>query len=232
MINIARAIQHPFEDRDWVTKFLIGAGVSLVPVLNFAMLGYSLDVLRNTEQGRDTPLPSWNDLGNQFVEGLKLWVAQLLYVLPIIGLSLLFAFGSTMLGIAAGSGRREAGSAAAAAISFGSLAFTGLAMLYALAIVIITPALYIQVARARTIGAAFDFRAITTTIRQRSGRLCAGPGADAGRGADLRLRLRSHRGDPRDRLVQPGVHDPARHRCSGSTCRSRARTWYGQIARG
>ncbi len=43
MIDIGRAIQHPFQDQNWITKLGIGALVNAVPILNFAGYGYMLE---------------------------------------------------------------------------------------------------------------------------------------------------------------------------------------------
>lgn len=169
MINFSRAIQHPFEDKDWMVKMLIGAGVSLVPILNFAMNGYALDVLRNTSRGQDMPLPSWNDLGRQFVDGLKLFVVQLIYSIPI----LVLVFGLMILGVGFGitsdSMDRNATRTLGSALGVVSLGVACLSMLYGLVIAFLTPAMYIQVARTGDIGAAFNFNEINALIRRNSG---------------------------------------------------------------
>ncbi len=155
MIDIGRAIQHPFQDRDWATKLLIGAGINLVPVLNFALMGYALDALRNTARGEDVPLPTWQQLGDQFVEGLKLFVVQLVYALPIIVVSLVAAVGTTGLAVMADSGSYRSDSSEVFGLGFTAvwLCFTCVAVLYGLVIAFITPALYIQLARTRSITA-------------------------------------------------------------------------------
>jgi hypothetical protein len=169
MIDIGRSIQHPFEDKDWATKMLIGAGVSLVPVLQFAMNGYALDVLRNTARGQDVPLPRWDDLGRQFIDGLKLFAVQLIYSLPI----LVFVFGLVIVsigfGITADQASRSTRDAMGAGFAIVSLAVTCLSLVYALVVAFLTPAMYIQVARTGQIGAAFHFNEIGALIRGDTG---------------------------------------------------------------
>ncbi len=86
-MDFARAFRFPFGDTNWVSKLLIGTLVSLVPILNFAAVGYAADVTRDVAGGRETPLPEWNNFGNTWVRGLKMTVIQLLYTLPIYVLS-------------------------------------------------------------------------------------------------------------------------------------------------
>lgn len=82
-MNFARAFRFPFGDTSWVSKILIGTLVSLVPILNFAAYGYAADVTRDVSNGRETPLPEWNNFGATWVRGLKMFAVQLLYSLPL-----------------------------------------------------------------------------------------------------------------------------------------------------
>lgn len=166
MINIGRAIQHPFEDREWGTKLVLAALISLVPVLNFAMYGYSLDVLRNTADGHDVPLPTWNDLGRLFADGLKLFVVQLVYALPIIVVSLVVAFGSVMIAVVADNSSRSGQDTAGIGITVISLGFSCLSIAYGLVIAFISPALYIQLVRTHSIGACFRLGELWAMIQR------------------------------------------------------------------
>ena len=155
MVNIERALDHPFQDKEWGAKMLIGAGISLVPVLNFALNGYQLDVLRNTAQGRDVPLPKWDDLGKHFIDGAKLFVVQLIYAIPI--LAMVFVMMLVGLGLGFGAERTASGTHNAFANSMIAVMFVmgGAAFLYGLFIAFVTPAMYILLARKGNIGAAF-----------------------------------------------------------------------------
>ena len=172
MIDLGRALQHPFEDRDWASKLLIGAAVNLVPILNFAMMGYSLDVLRNTSRGQDVPLPAWDDFGKKFVDGLKLFVAQLVYALPLIVVAFVYVFGTVFLTAmtAAGEDRGDRGQFAfVALISLVSIGFFCFAFIYSIFIGIIMPALYIQLARTGDLGSCFRLRELWAIVQRRTG---------------------------------------------------------------
>lgn len=169
MINIGRAIQHPFEDREWGAKLIIAALINLVPVLNFAVYGYGLDVLRNTADGHDVPLPTWDNLGRHFVDGLKLFVVQLVYALPIILLSLLVAFASIVLAVGVDQGGRASEDAFAAGMSVIGLGFACFSVIYGLAIAFVSPAFYIQLARTGSIGACFRLGELWAMIQRNLG---------------------------------------------------------------
>ena len=172
MIDLGRALQHPFEDRDWATKLLIGAAVNVVPILNFAMMGYTLDVLRNVSRGQDVPLPAWDDFGKKFVDGLKLFVAQLVYALPLIVLTIVYVFATVFMTVVTASGDDQGSRSEFAFVSLItvlSLGFFCFALLYSLFIGIIMPALYIQLARTGEIGSCFRLREMWTIAQRRAG---------------------------------------------------------------
>ena len=150
-------------------KILIGAGVSLVPILNLAMMGYSLEVLRNTARGEDLPLPKWDDFGKHLVDGLKLFVVQLIYAIPILVLVFGITIAGVGFGITADSMSRSTQDAVGIGFSIVTLAFTCLTMVYGLLYAIIEPALYIQVARTGQIGAGFNFKEIMAIIKRNTG---------------------------------------------------------------
>jgi hypothetical protein len=72
------------EDKDWLGKILIGGVISIIPIVNFAGQGYWVTTLKNVAEGQDVPLPDWSDFGNLFIRGLLVWVAQFIYVFPLI----------------------------------------------------------------------------------------------------------------------------------------------------
>jgi hypothetical protein len=83
-MDFKRGLTFLVQDPQWLAKIAVGTLISLVPILNFAAVGYSLDVLRNVYHGRETPLPEWNNLGEKFVRGLLGVVIQFLWSLPIL----------------------------------------------------------------------------------------------------------------------------------------------------
>lgn len=88
-MNIERSFKYMFEDEDWLQKLLIGGLVSIVPIVNFAAIGWGIRAFKNITEGQETPLPDWSNFGEYFVKGLMTFLAALVYSLPIIILSCL-----------------------------------------------------------------------------------------------------------------------------------------------
>ena len=80
-----------FEDPEWLQKILLGgvfALASVVLVGIFFLYGYVARLVRNVIDGVQYPLPSWDDLGEYFNEGLRLFAVGLVYAVPTIALVL------------------------------------------------------------------------------------------------------------------------------------------------
>lgn len=85
-MNLGRALRFAFEDATWPSKAGIGAVLSIVPILNFAAVGYEVQVARRVAAGHGGELPAWDDLGLLFLDGARLGLAQSLIGLPAAGL--------------------------------------------------------------------------------------------------------------------------------------------------
>jgi len=149
MIDIGRAAQHPFEDQNWISKFLIGGLINIVPILNLAGFGYAIDHLKSVSRGQNIPLPTWDDLGAKFVTGLKLAVVNFILALPMF----VIVCVATVLP-ALGAGASDAGDDAFAVAFLGtSTVLLCVVGVYGLALALLAPAIYIQLARTDTITA-------------------------------------------------------------------------------
>jgi len=83
-MEFERALTYAADDKEWFKKLGIGALISLVPILNFAWIGYILEIVRNVSDGHDLPLPGWENLGVKFKSGLIIFLAFFLYILPAL----------------------------------------------------------------------------------------------------------------------------------------------------
>jgi hypothetical protein len=83
-VDAGKSFSFPFEDRDWPSKLSVGTLISLVPILNFAWSGYLVGIIRNVMNNSQELLPTWDDLGKKFGEGLILFGASLIYAFPIL----------------------------------------------------------------------------------------------------------------------------------------------------
>ena len=142
----------------WV-KWLILIIVSIIPIVNFIIYGYMMEIFRGARAA-----PDLLDYGRLFIDGLKLFVVNLVYSIPLIIVYALL-FGASFMLMASGSD-------AASAAGFGTM-MVGFLIVMVLAIVI---ALFevigaIRLARTDSFGEAFNFSAILAHI----GRIGWGP---------------------------------------------------------
>jgi len=103
MVDFTRAIKRPFMD---LTKLIIGAVLSIIPIVNFLAMGYELKCAK-LAMGGDYSLPDWEEWGDLFVKGLLSVVIGIIYAIPaiiIIVILLITTLSSTMEGIAGGVG--------------------------------------------------------------------------------------------------------------------------------
>src|SRR5512138_4945 len=142
----------------WV-KWLLLIIISIIPIVNFIMFGYLMEILRGARTA-----PELNDYGRLFVDGFKLFIVGLIYAIPLIVLYVIL-FGASLAMISSGSDT-------AAAAGFGTM-MIGMLLVFVLGLVI---ALFevigaVRLARTDSIGEAFDFSAILAHI----GRIGWGP---------------------------------------------------------
>jgi hypothetical protein len=80
-------LRFPFQGPDWQSRFLIGSALLLagwfIPIVPaIFVFGYALEVLRRTLMGEEPSLLPWQDWGRLFVDGLRAFVVNLVYLLP------------------------------------------------------------------------------------------------------------------------------------------------------
>lgn len=155
-MQVSRALSFIFEDEQWVSKLLIGALISLIPIFgSFAVMGYAIAVLRNVQEGQPRPLPGWDRLGDYFVDGILVWVATFVYSIPLLVLMCPLLFVWVLPALAGESEDLMAvlgGLAGIVSIGVGCLAF-----LYGLLIWILSPAIQIRYAETGKLGACLRF---------------------------------------------------------------------------
>jgi hypothetical protein len=128
-MDLKRGFIFPTRDPQWVVKVLIGTLITLVPILNFAAVGYAMHTSRNVYEDRETPLPEWNDFGGHFRRGFLGVVVQFLWSIPVLLVTCPFIF------IIISSVDAEAGTLT----ETGGAAFICLPILMALTSLILTP---------------------------------------------------------------------------------------------
>ncbi len=169
-MDFGKAFTFMFEDPNWLRKLGIGtlvglAGIVFTPLLIgvipiIILLGYTLDTLRNVMDGREQPLPEWEDWGGFLLRGFRLLAALFVWGLPAILASIPLALGSAL----ADQGR---GTEAVGIILI--VCSSCLLILWGLFITLISPAIYARLARLERFSAAFEFGKIWAFTRDNIG---------------------------------------------------------------
>jgi len=121
-------------------------------ILGIPLAGYSLKVLRG-----DRPAPEVNDWGTLFIDGIKLIIIMLIYMIPAM-IVLFVVVGASAL--ASMSSNPSAAMAAVGGILFGLLLFFVVALITAIFAIIGE----VRFARTGNMGEAFNFSEILGTI--------------------------------------------------------------------
>ena len=99
--DFVRPLAFVFDDPRWLPKVLLGgvfALASIVLIGIFFIYGYLARLVRNTVEGVQHPLPEWDDLGEFFSEGFRIFLITLIYGLPIAALVFAFIIPAIMMG--------------------------------------------------------------------------------------------------------------------------------------
>lgn len=164
-MNFSKSFSYMFEDPEWFSKLGIGALVAVVPILNFAWLGYCVAIVRRVRQGNPRPLPEWNsNFGQYFVDGLILTVANFVYTLPMTIIACL-AITPTLLPLLAQDNIDLQGWLAAAG-ALGFFAIMCVVVFYGLVYSFLSPAITIHFAENGTFGSVFRLGGIVRVIRR------------------------------------------------------------------
>jgi len=157
-IDFGRPFAYIFEDKDWVSKLLI-AGLYAIGGLFcgigiFALMGYQKRIAQAVGSGQDVPLPEigFDRIGEDIVEGLKIFAIYLVYLLPSIMIQMCAGVAN---GILSGQGgdARDVG----AIISIASMC---LYLPLQLIGTFLAPAGIVRFADQNSLGAAFQLGAV------------------------------------------------------------------------
>ncbi len=160
-MDIGKAFSYVISDKDWVKKVVIGGILGIIPIANLIVVGYGLRVLKNVAQDNPQPLPEWDDWGGDFMKGLMVTLASLIYSAPAIVLSGIFA----LIGVFTGNVSGEAEGVFAALM----VCFNCLMVLWGVAIGLWMPAAMVNYTRDWTFGSMFAFEKIWTLISENIG---------------------------------------------------------------
>lgn len=165
-MDIGKAFAFVFDDDQWITKILIGAGilllgllfswVLLIPlILAFAILsGYMVEIVRRVIRGDMNQLPEWDNWGTLIADGLKSLIIGIVYALPGILVSICLGIPGGIL-TDNGEGIGALFSVAASCLSF----------LWTIVMLVLLPAAIAFWVARDDLGAAFRFGEIIDFVR-------------------------------------------------------------------
>ena len=154
-MDIGSSFTYMFQDKDWIKKILIGGVVGFIPIVNFAAIGYVLQIIRNVRDGQTLPLPEWDEFGKYFVDGLWIFLIFLVWAIPIIVVACLSGIGTAAVG---DSGDLQG------AYGVVSACFSCLMVLWGFVIAAASPAIMIRFAESGQFNAGFQFGEIFSFI--------------------------------------------------------------------
>ncbi len=67
--------------KDW-KRFLLACVLNILPIINFLVLGYMLEMIRRVEKRQIDSLPQWTSWGRLFLDGLRLFVVCVVWLIP------------------------------------------------------------------------------------------------------------------------------------------------------
>ena len=169
-MDIGKAFTFVTEDERWVSKIGIGALISLLSFLIIPiplLVGYMVGIARNVKDGVTDPMPEWDDWGRLFMDGLSVIGAQLVYTLPFWFLFCIVGLGAVGMGSLA-----DTSEDLAAVGLFSTFGLTlCLILVWAIALLFISPAIVIQYVRTDDFGSLFRFGEIFSIIKNNVGNI-------------------------------------------------------------
>ncbi|HSJ58244.1 MAG TPA: DUF4013 domain-containing protein [Anaerolineae bacterium] len=169
-MDVGKAFGFVFEDKDWIVKLLIAAGILLVGILFFWVLlipaivaaallaGYALEITRRVIRGQRDGLPEWDNWGELIVDGIKVLLISLVYALPAILVSL-------CLGLPAAAAAEDAEGLSVALNLFSSC----LSIVWSILISVLLPAAIALFAATGDWTRAFRFGEVIALVRDNIG---------------------------------------------------------------
>jgi len=79
MVNYEKAIKKPFTD---LTKLVVGTVLSLIPIVNLAVIGYAIESSGLGKTKDSKKLPEWKNWSHLFVQGLSAAIINIVYMIP------------------------------------------------------------------------------------------------------------------------------------------------------
>ena len=163
--DFGKPFSYVFDDPRWPQKIALGGLFYLLSIFIvgiFFVFGYAAQTTRNIINDLPRPLPEWEDLGEMFSEGARLFGVALVYSLPIVVLVAIAIVPAIALDALHNSALQVG-----AIVAIGCFAL--IAVLLWVAVVFLMPASLLFAVVQRRFGAAFEFRQIFLFVRANIG---------------------------------------------------------------
>lgn len=89
-MDFGKAFSFITADKEWFKKIIIGGLLTVLGITFPAVIGWMVEIIRRVSAGNPEPLPGWDNIGGYFVDGLKMIGVGLVWMLPIILISICF----------------------------------------------------------------------------------------------------------------------------------------------
>jgi hypothetical protein len=176
-MDYGKAITHIFHDRHGLAILLVGGAINLLgffffwtligPILAQALLlGYMMQLIRDVREDPDAPLPPWDDWGRKLNDGLRLLLAQVIWKFPLGLVVMGFALISLIMGLFSES---EAANLLGLLWAFGYLFFLCFTFLYGIVILLLDPAITLNLTIHDRFAKAFALSELFHIIKTRLG---------------------------------------------------------------
>jgi len=154
-MNFTKAFTYIFDDQRWLEKLVIPLLVALIPVIGWMVVaGYLMRVTHNVAEHQAEPLPEL-EFGADLGRGFKVFVANLVYAIPIIIVSTLLFLPLALT--------QNSSSTTGWAIFLAIISGFAI-LLYTVALAVLMPAVNANLAVKERIGAAFEFKEVFRMI--------------------------------------------------------------------
>jgi hypothetical protein len=166
-MQFGKAFTFVFEDQKWLQKVGIAALILLIPLIGaLVVLGWSLEVTRRVIKSDPELLPDFSDFGGHLLRGLKAFVIALVYVLPIILVSI--CSQAVTLGITSGSNSQNSDAMGGIAVAV-ALCLSCFSIIYGIFVGLLLPAAFGNFVATDQLGAGFRLGEVMGLFRANPG---------------------------------------------------------------
>lgn len=91
MPDLAKSFTYMFEDKNWLSKILVGAAFTLLSgiIVGIPFLaGYIVMAIKRAYEDQEVPLPEWDNFGDLFTKGVVAFIIVILLFIPAFILQL------------------------------------------------------------------------------------------------------------------------------------------------